>query len=133
MPPARDHIKYGKFADTLVWLPQVPKPWRRAIRKMLHDEKSLRYASATQVLNALSKLDTLPWITSITPGLVRWEQLVGKRRRLVEWIEHSQHKHEWRAWSEPLGKVGRPMTLDGSGGVVSRSKAVQGLEAFFNV
>lgn len=131
MPPARLHIANGKFVDSLVWLPHVPKSWRRTIRKMLQDDKAKRHATATQVLNDLSKLDTPPWTTAILPGLVRWEQQIGKRRRVVEWTEHSPRKHEWRAWSEPLGTLGQSKTLAGSVGIVSRSRAIRGLEAFF--
>jgi len=134
MPPAKGHIKFGNFADSLVWLPHVPRSWRRVIRKMLNDDKTKRYATANQVLNALSKLETPQWAISVSTSVVRWEQQIAQRRRVVEWTELAPRKHEWHAWSEPvLGVTGRAKTLAGSEGVVSRSKALKGLEEFFEI
>lgn len=124
-------VANGGFADSLRWLPHIPKAWRRAIRKMLNDEKALRYQSTSQVLNALSNLPTPVWKPMVSPSLVRWEQLVGDRRRVVEWTEQSPTKHEWKAWSEPVGTAGRVKTLGGSAGLVSKSKALRELENFF--
>lgn len=134
MPPAKYQIKFGSFADSLVWLPHVPKSWRRLVRKMLNDDKTKRYATANQVLNGLSKLETPPWIISVTASVVRWEQQIDQRRRVVEWTEHTSRRHEWHAWSEPvLGGAGRTKTLARSAGVVPRSSAVKGLEEFFEI
>lgn len=134
MPPAKARINLGNFVDSLVWLPHIPKSWRRVIRKMMNDDKTKRYATANQVLNALSKLETPPWIISVSASVVRWEQHTGQRCRVVEWTEHAPRKHEWHAWSEPfLGGTGRAKTLAGSEGLVSRSKAVEGLEEFFEI
>lgn len=130
-PAPRLVVSDGKFADSLLWLPHIPKKWRRAIRKMLNDDKSQRYETAIDVMNALSKLPTPAWETTVKPSAVRWELRFEDRRRVVEWIEKSPRKHEWTAWSEPISSTGRSKTLGGSGGIVSRSKAIQGLEAFF--
>lgn len=130
-PAPRDVVKYGRLADSLHWLPHIPKAWRRSIRKMLNDEKAQRYQSASQVLNALSALPTPAWQTAVGPNQVRWEQTVGNRLRVVEWTEHSPRKHEWKAWSEPVGTSGRIMTLDGSAGFVSKKQAIRELEKFF--
>ena len=129
-PPPKNLIKYGGFSDTLRWLPHVPKSWRRVIRKMLNDDAALRYQTASQVLNALSGLPTPAWSTTVTPGKVRWEQPIGDRRRLVEWTEHSPKKHEWKAWSEPVGIPGRTMSLGGSIGPLSKAVVLRELEAF---
>ncbi|TDP72990.1 serine/threonine-protein kinase [Roseateles toxinivorans] len=130
-PSPVDLVKHGGFSDSLRWLPHVPKSWRRVIRKMLNDDSDLRYQSASQVLNALSGLPTPAWATQVTPGRVSWEQTMGDRRRIVEWTEHSARKHEWKAWSEPVGKLGRKMSLAGSTGVVSKSQLLRELDAFF--
>ena len=100
---------------------------------MLNDDKMMRYQSASQVLNALSALPTPVWQTTVGLNLVHWEQVVGNRLRVVEWTEHSPRKHEWKAWSQPVGTTGRPMTLGGSTGVVSKSQAIRELEQFFDV
>tara|TARA_R110001583_G_scaffold176205_2_gene330932 strand:- start:1079 stop:2110 length:1032 start_codon:yes stop_codon:yes gene_type:complete len=132
-PPPRLIVRNGGFADTLRWLPHIPKAWRRAIRKMLHDDPALRYQSAGHVLNALSALPTLNWSTAVTPDRVRWQQTSGGRLRVVEWNRHSARKHEWKAWSEPVGKRGRTMSLGGSNCTIGQVQAIRELEAFFGV
>ncbi len=132
-PAPRYVIKHGKFADSLQWLPHIPKAWRRAIRKMLNDDKAQRYQSASLVLNALSSLPTPVWQTSVGANVVRWEKMVGTRLRVVQWTEHSPQKHEWKAWSQPIAAPGRIMTLGGSAGFVSKKLAMRELEIFFDV
>lgn len=124
-------IKDGSFADTLKWLPHVPKTWRRVIRKMMNDDTAARYQTAVQALGGLARLPVEPvWTVSVTPNLVRWERTAKTRRIVVEWKRHSPRKHEWTAWSEPLGK-GRKMTLGGSAGVIGGRQALKQLEAYF--
>ena len=130
-PDPQDLVKHGGFADTLRWLPHIPKAWRRAIRKMLNDDDTARCQNAAQALKVLANLPVSPvWETAVAPDLIRWEQLKGYRRVVVEWKRHSARKHEWEAWSEPTGK-GQNKRLNGSGGVVGRAEAVKGLEDFF--
>jgi eukaryotic-like serine/threonine-protein kinase len=130
-PAPRSIVHEGGFVDTLQWLPHIPKAWRRAIRKMLNDDPALRYQSAGQFLNALSALPTPSWSATVTPDLVRWEQISGTRLRVVEWNRYSQRSHEWQAWSEPLGKTGRKKSLGGSDGTIGKRQVVKELEAFF--
>ncbi|KWO10356.1 serine/threonine protein kinase [Burkholderia cepacia] len=132
-PAPSQVIAQGQFADSLQWLPHIPKAWRRVIRKMLHDDKTMRYQSASQVLNALSSLPTPAWQTTVSPNLVHWEQVVGNRLRIAEWVEHSPRKHEWSAWSQPIGTKGRSMTLGASTGIATRRQVIRGLEDFFDV
>lgn len=130
-PDPRGIVKHGGFVGTLTWLPHVTKPWRTAIRKMLNDDDAVRCQSALQALNALANLPITPiWESSVTPELVGWEQAKGARRQVVEWRRHSARCHEWEALSEPVGK-GQKKRLAGSPGVVSRSVALNRLEAFF--
>lgn len=130
-PKPQDVVKHGGFADTLKWLPHIPKSWRRVIRKMLNDDDSARYQSAAQALAGLASLPVAPvWVPTITREVAQWEQIKGTRRILVEWTRHSPRKHEWRAWSEPIG-IGRNKYLDGSGGVIGGTQVVRELEAFF--
>ncbi len=124
-------VLHGGFADTLKWLPHVPKTWRRVIRKMLADDPAMRYQTADQALEALSRLAVTPvWSATVAPQLVRWEQLSKTRRNIVEWKRHSQRRHEWSAWSEPLGN-GRKMTLGGSRGIIGGREAIAELERYF--
>ena len=132
-PDPRTIVTNGGFVGTLKWLPHVPKSWRRAIRKMMNDDPASRYQTASQALEALSRLPITPtWSATVTPDLVRWERTNKTRRNVVDWKRHSPRRHEWAAWSEPLGK-GRKMTLGGSGGIVGSRQAIAGLEAYFGV
>lgn len=125
-------VHSGGFADTLRWLPHIPKAWRRTIRKMLNDDPAARLQSAGQVLNALSPLPTPTWQTTVTPDLVRWEQTADKRLRVVEWDRQSAMRQRWTAWSEPLGLVGRKMCLAGSSSPIPQRRAQKELELYFS-
>lgn len=131
LPRAADLIVRGRFVDTLPWLPHIPKPWRRAIRQMMADDRSKRPASAAQCMDALAKLPVAPaWETTVESGRIHWTLPCGARVRHMEWRWHSPRRHEWSAWSEPVG-AGRRMTLSGSEGQVSRREAVRQLERYF--
>lgn len=126
-------VKYGGFVDSLRWLPHVPKSWRRVVRKMLNDDPAARYQTAGQALGALSRLPTSPeWRTTVASDLVRWELRSKNRIKVVEWVRHSARKHQWMAWSEPVG-IGRKLTLGGSGGIVGSRQVITELETFFNI
>jgi serine/threonine protein kinase len=132
-PNPQTVVCHGGFADSLKWLPHVPKSWRRVIRKMLNDDPEARYQTADQALEALSRLPVTPiLLPTVAPHLVRWEQLSKTRRNIVEWKRHSQRKHEWSAWSEPLGK-GRKLTLGGSDAIIGGRQAIAELERYFGV
>jgi serine/threonine-protein kinase len=124
-------IPAGGFADKLKWLPHIPQEWRRIVRSMLRDDPARRLPTATAVFAALSSLPAEPaWQCDVTPGEVRWVRTAKTRRIRVAWAR-SGLKHEWRAWSEPLGPTGRSMSLASSSGTVSRADAEKGLRAFF--
>lgn len=129
-PDPRDVIRDGGFADSLHWLPHVPKDWRRVIRKMLADDPAKRYQSAQQVLNGVASLSIEPaWETDVTPNLIEWNRVKGQRRLRAEWERLSDRKHRWRAWSEPLGR-GRDRNFGGSDGIVGRRQAESNLRDF---
>lgn len=131
MPSPQNIVRDGGFARTLVWLPHIPKPWRRVIRQMLNDDRALRFQTANQALEALSRLAVAPvWSATVSPQLVRWEQESNARRNIVEWKRHSQRRHEWSAWSEPLA-AGRKRQLAGSSGIVGKLQAMAELERYF--
>ncbi|MNH38749.1 hypothetical protein D3C79_998290 [compost metagenome] len=99
---------------------------------MLADDPSARYATTGEVLNAISALPTEPsWETTVAPDLVRWELPAPKRMKVVEWKLHSERRHEWKAWSQPLG-AGRVMTLKQSPGVIGRRQVDRELENYFS-
>jgi serine/threonine-protein kinase len=130
-PDPRTIIPAGKFAHSLKWLPHIPSIWRRVIRKTMNDDPASRYQTAGQALDALSRLPISPvWAATVTPELIRWEQRGKARLNVVEWSRHSQRRHEWSAWSEPLGD-GRKMTLGGSKGVIGSRQAIAELEQYF--
>lgn len=130
-PAPKTIIKDGGFVGTLTWLPHVTKPWRTALRKMMNDDYTVRCQNSAQALKALASLPTTPmWEVTVTAELVRWQHSKGTRCIIVEWKRHGARRHEWAAWSEPLGK-GQNKRLAGSGGVVGSGAAIKGLEAFF--
>jgi eukaryotic-like serine/threonine-protein kinase len=127
----RDRIKDGGFVDTLRWLPHVPAKWRRTLRQMMNDNPNDRYKSSEQLLAAFADLPVEPdWECSVEEGVVNWVRPMKARMQRVEWKRHSPRKHEWKAWSEPVG-VGRKMSLADSSGVVSTTSCITGLEGFF--
>ncbi|MDP3494780.1 MAG: serine/threonine-protein kinase [Parvibaculum sp.] len=129
-PPPKDKIPEGGFAKKLKWLPHVPERWRRLIRRALRDDPADRIPTATDLFAALSGLPAEgAWACEVTPNEVRWERPFKRRMQHVVWKRNGS-KHEWNAWSEPVG-AGRKTTLDGSGGAVNRATAVKGLEHFF--
>jgi serine/threonine-protein kinase len=133
LPRPGELVEHGGFVDTLPWLPHVPKPWRRVIRKMMNDDRTKRYDSAAQAMDAVANLPIVPeWQTVVRADGVDWRLNCGDRVRHVTWTAHSPRRHEWRAWSTPVGR-GRPKTLDGSEGIVSRRDAIRQLERYFDV
>lgn len=130
----QDTIPGGGYADRLVWLPHVPKRWRRVIRQMMEDNTDKRYASADQALSAVSSLPNQPeWECTVDPdgSAVRWELLRGNRVHVVAW-DRTPKKNRWSAWTEPMpGIKGQKKTLDGSTGSLSAKAATSALESYF--
>lgn len=130
-PIPREIIADGGFAHTLRWLPHLPKGWRRVIRRMLNDDPSARFQSANEALGALSNLQITPiWEVDVGSDYVSWLERSSTRLKKVEWVTHSPRKHEWSAWSEPVGS-GRKKALAGSNGIVGKQHAISGLENYF--
>lgn len=128
----RAAIVDGGYANKLPWLPHVPDAWRRAIRKMMRDDRHARFQTVHDVMNALAALSSGPnWSCAVAPKEVRWEMESKGRRRIVVWSMHSKLKHEWKAWSEPLTPGGRHYHLGASAGPVSPSVAQRQLKELF--
>jgi serine/threonine protein kinase len=125
-------IGKGGFADSLAWLPHVPKRWRRVIRQMLEDDTAKRIQSADQALSALSSLPVSPeWDCTVEDDSVRWEQLKGNRVQIVEW-DRTPKRNLWSARSEAMpGSSGQKRSMGGSAGSVGTKAAITGLEDFF--
>jgi serine/threonine-protein kinase len=127
----RGRVADGGFANTLHWLPHVPARWRRTLRRMMNDDPGARYQNCEQLLTAFADLPVEPdWECSVQNDLVSWVRPIKARVQRVECRSYSPRKHEWKAWSEPIG-VGRKITLSNSGGIVSRAVCIAGLERFF--
>jgi serine/threonine-protein kinase len=131
-PAPRMVVRDGEFADTLRWLPHVPKRWRRVVRKMLRDDPTKRYQNTNQIVNALATLPVEPkWKCTVTALEVRWERQTKGRRMIVVWTKHSARRHEWKAWSEPIG-AGRLRFLGGSAKMIGYADVQRQLQDFFN-
>lgn len=95
--PVEPHkaIPKGGFVRSLPWLPHIPDKWRRAVRKMMHDDQDQRYQSADQVMSALAQLPILPaWSCAVTATDVRWTKTTDKRRTIATWTRHSRNEAE---------------------------------------
>ena len=126
-------VQRGGFAATLRWLPHVPGAWRRVVRKMMHDDPGARFQSADQVLTAFSKLPIDPdWGCDVAAGQVAWTRRAKNRQLHVEWSRNGPRRHEWRAWSDPVGK-GRSLRLNGSSAEMGGAAVRRELEGFFCV
>jgi eukaryotic-like serine/threonine-protein kinase len=130
-PDPRLIIEQGGFVDTLKWLPHIPKSWRTFIRCTLQDDPARRFQNTDQALKALAALTVDPmWAVEVTPDEVKWERAQGQRRIKLEWERISERKHRWRAWSDPLTN-GQSRSLAGSGGIVGKNEALDGMRSFF--
>jgi eukaryotic-like serine/threonine-protein kinase len=129
--PPQALIPLGDFANKLLWLPHIPKPWRRFIRKALNDDPAYRYQTAGEVINALATLPTAPeWRCAVGTSEVCWRRQTGSREITVIWREYSPRRHDWTAWSEPIGS-GRRRSLDGSHHKIGRAETDSQLQNFF--
>jgi serine/threonine-protein kinase len=128
----REAVPEGGYADTLEWLPHIPKGWRRVIRMMLRDAAKDRYPTASAVMNALSALPMQSqWECDVGLAQIRWTRAKGARRQIVEWDIADSRKTTWTAWSEPTGSTGRRLTIGKGTQVLPRKKADKELRAFF--
>jgi eukaryotic-like serine/threonine-protein kinase len=124
-------IPRGGFADTLKWLPHIPKRWRRLVREMLSDDPADRPQSASQVTNAFASLPTMPrWECDVAGTRISWVHTSATRRVEVVSDQHSAHRFTWEATSHPLGP-GRKRRLGGSAGKIGRAQFESELRAFF--
>lgn len=131
-PKPREIVKTGGLANSLKWLPHIPKKWRRVVKTMLRDDSNQRYQGANEIMAAIANLPIEPdWSCIVTADEIRWERQHGTRRIIVVWRRHSARKHDWEAWSEPI-QSGIRRTLGGSKGIVSRIKTIADLETFFS-
>jgi len=127
----REMIVSDGFSYRLPWLPHVPEPWRKFVRKAMHDDACQRFQTAHAMSQALARLSIEPiWNCQYTFDHVKWTRNDGDRVILVEWYIHSPRKHEWSAKRTGAGK--RVLVVAGAPGkVVSSRTAKEQLENFF--
>src|ERR1035437_5045432 len=53
-------ITGGNFSHRLDWLPHVPEPWRKFVRKAMHDDTTQRFQSARAMSQGLASLPISP-------------------------------------------------------------------------
>jgi eukaryotic-like serine/threonine-protein kinase len=128
----RHVIADGGFADSLKWLPHVPKRWRTVIRKMMADDPRQRYQNVEQVLAALGTLETgTNWECTVEADHVTWKAKKKDRLVTVVWEKHSAFKYSWRAESKPVDGEGRTRALGSSNGQISYADSDKELKDFF--
>jgi hypothetical protein len=138
-PPAAIHrVKYllsaGKFATRLPWMPHIPDPWRRFVRKAMSDEPAKRFQNGGEMLTALSTL-ALPeepsWNCIQSAGTIAWTRTKERREEVAE-LRYGSTRYEFRASSRPLpGLPGRQMVHAVNKNTVTRKAALAALQAFF--
>lgn len=130
-PNPKDQIFNGGFADTLEWLPHIPKCWRRVIRKMLRDDTNTRFQNVGAIQAKFADLPVDPlWQCRVETDKIIWERQKKSRRIVVRWSQHSAINHEWLAHSEPISG-GKTRRLGGSNGSIARLEAINQLKNFF--
>ena len=126
-------IPKGGYANKLIWLPHVPKPWHQAIKKMMHDNTRIRLQTVDQVLHTISKLPTpIDWKCEVLANETSWFRVKGNRTIRVVWTWESSKKSNWKAWSEPTNGNGNKRTLNGSKNVQTKSQSERQLIDYFN-
>lgn len=138
-PPAAIHrVKYllsaGKFAARLPWMPHVPDPWRRFVRKAMSDQPSRRFQHGGEMLTALSTLalpDEPSWDCTAMGGNIVWRRSKEKREEIAE-LRSVGALYSFHAISQPRpGVKGRRLTHATSKKSVSRNAALAALQEFF--
>nr|WP_275889163.1 serine/threonine-protein kinase [Desulfobulbus rhabdoformis] len=131
LPLPRDEVRLGGYSSKLRWLPHVPKQWRSFIRKCMTDNPDDRYQNVESMQTAISRLPIQPnWKCQYSPNLITWIRVKSDREIVVNHTVLSPRRHEWEAVSKPRSGSGRERRLAGSGGIVSRAKAMRELEDF---
>lgn len=130
LPAPRHLVEHGGFARRLPFLQHVPDRWRRFIRKLMHDDPTMRYQGAGQVLSALSRLPTENmWNCSWSPDQVTWHRPKNSRKQVVQLTLLSRRRASWSAYSEPISGAGRRRRLAGNSDIVP-SYAKREVESF---
>jgi serine/threonine-protein kinase len=121
----------GGFCHCLAWLPHVPEPWRKFVRKAMHDDPAHRFQTALSMSQALAKLPIAPaWSCAQTPPETTWTLTDGSRTVTVTWKIHSPRRHEWYAVRSGGGK--RDFSAGGvQGKILTSTTARAELESFF--
>lgn len=129
-----DLVTSGRFTARLHWMPHVPSAWRRFVNKALSFNSATRYHDGGAMLSGMSSLHVPSgpsWDCDYRTISVVWRRDRGDRQEVVEWLRHSERRHEFKALTRPRSGSGRTLTLESSGGIVSRSRALAGLQDFF--
>jgi serine/threonine protein kinase len=93
IPPSNElvgKITRGKFPDRSAFMPHVPAGLKRVIRKALRVDPAERYGSATEMAQALGRIQfQLDWRTSLLPcGGMEWRAERGSQPDLVVQLRH---------------------------------------------
>lgn len=125
-------VQAGKLAQTLTWLPHIPKEWRNFIKRCLSHTPTNRFDSFSDVVSALERLPIDPdWICQSSLTSVKWTRDRGQRVHEVLWDRTDSVDQQWFATNRPRNGEGKHMSLGRSNGRVSKEDARTGLEEFF--
>lgn len=98
-------IVRGKFPDRSLFMPHVPSRLRRVIRKALRIDPAERFRSATDMAQALGRVQlTLNWITKpLAGGGTEWRATRGDQPDLVVQLRHDSGTFRAEAYTERGG------------------------------
>jgi serine/threonine protein kinase len=122
-------VMNGRFALNFPWLPHIPNPWRKFIRKAMHDDTAQRFNTPFTMSQKAASLPIAPdWKCDYAADGTTWTRMKGGRQIEVIHEISSPRRQVWSAKS--IGGT-RTRTLDGVTTPVSGREAVNGLTAFF--
>jgi serine/threonine-protein kinase len=137
-PAMQAHVKglimAGKFAARLPWMPHVPGPWRRFVRRAMNDQPGKRFQNGGAMLTALAALPKEPsWECTVTGIEILWHRITKTaREEMVQLRSAGPGVFEYRAVSRPsTGRSGRELTHTASKKPTGRKVALSKLQAFF--
>lgn len=97
LPPPKELIQKGNFAQKLPWLPHIPGQWRRFIRQAMHDDPYSRIQDASEILKKLEALPVNPdWKCDYCQDNIVWKRISKDRRIEVLLTKHqNSKKYHW--------------------------------------
>lgn len=98
----RTAIEDGSFVKPSDFLPHIPTGLKLIVRKAINVDPARRYQTATELRNALSRLNRcLDWkVTEITASFIQWERSTNTHTQIVRMWQNSSK--QWQCESHSV-------------------------------